>query len=138
MSASTTRIPSDAVIQSFTVSTSGKKEATNAYIRSDYNPLAHFTPAVPVDKYGKATVKVKIPETVARYRYVLNTYNNTNRVWAVAVSSDGKSYGIGDSLITARLPMAIKIKTPKQLYYHDSCKLPIYVKNLTETPIQVR
>jgi hypothetical protein len=37
-------------------------------VRSNFNPLANFTPSVPVDKKGKARVKVSIPDNLTRYR----------------------------------------------------------------------
>src|SRR6185436_12462125 len=39
-------------------------------IRSDFNPLAAFAPAVRTDAAGKATVELKLPDNLTRYRVV--------------------------------------------------------------------
>jgi hypothetical protein len=38
-------------------------------VRSNFNPLANFTPAVQVNEDGLAQIDVKIPDNLTRYRY---------------------------------------------------------------------
>ena len=38
-------------------------------VRSNFNPLANFTPSVKVDSTGKATIHVNIPDNLTRYRF---------------------------------------------------------------------
>ena len=61
-------------------------------LRSNFNALAIFAPSVKTDSNGKATVDVKLPDNLTRYR-----------VMAVAVDS-GKRFGGGESNLTARQP----------------------------------
>ena len=51
-------------------------------VRSDFNPLATFAPDVRTDAQGEATVKVKLPDNLTRYR-----------IMVVAVDSGGSKFG---------------------------------------------
>jgi uncharacterized protein YfaS (alpha-2-macroglobulin family) len=46
-------------------------------------------------------------------------------------------YGIGDNLITARLPVLVRPSPPRFINYGDSFDLPIVVQNLTEQDLLV-
>jgi hypothetical protein len=39
-------------------------------LRSNFNPLANFTPSVAVDQEGKAKIPVSIPDNLTRYRFI--------------------------------------------------------------------
>jgi hypothetical protein len=54
-------------------------------LRSNFNALAIFAPSVKTDSNGKATVEVKVPDNLTRYR-----------VMAVSVDT-GKRFGGGES-----------------------------------------
>jgi hypothetical protein len=48
-----------------------KKKAevdTSVTVRSNFNPLANFTPASKLDAEGRTSIKVKIPDNLTRYR----------------------------------------------------------------------
>jgi AraC-like DNA-binding protein len=62
-----------------------EEEIQDIALRTNFNPLAHFTASATTDRRGKVKIKVNIPDNLTRYR-----------VWAVAVSTDAKSFGIGD------------------------------------------
>src|SRR5262249_40063378 len=53
--------------------------------RIDFNPLAAFTPSVTTDSDGKASIKIKLPDNLTRYR-----------VTAVAVAG-ARQFGMGES-----------------------------------------
>ena len=76
-----------------------------------------FSPAVHTDASGKATVSVKLPDNLTRYRVV-----------AIAVAGDTQ-FGKGESAITARLPMMVRPSPPRFLNFGDSFKLPVVVQN---------
>ncbi|MGN6106364.1 MAG: Ig-like domain-containing protein, partial [Kofleriaceae bacterium] len=48
----------------------GATPKTPIAIRSNFNPLAAFAPAVKTDASGRATVEVKVPDNLTRYRIV--------------------------------------------------------------------
>lgn len=95
-------------------------------IRSNFNPLAAFAPAVKTDAAGMATVDVKMPDNLTRYRIV-----------AIAASGD-KLYGKGESSITARLPLMVRPSPPRFLNFGDTFNLPVVVQNQTDAPMTVK
>ncbi len=104
-----------------------KGEAQNEAIRlrENFNALAVFAPAVPTDASGRAQVKVKVPDSLTRYR-----------VMAVSVAG-GKQFGSGESVITARLPLMARPSAPRFLNFGDRFELPVVVQNQTDQPMQV-
>ena len=105
----------------------GIGEATTAIaIRSNFNPLAAFAPSVRTGANGKATVSVKVPDNLTRYRIV-----------AIAVAGD-KQFGKGESALTARLPLMVRPAPPRFLNFGDKFSLPVTVQNQTDSPMKVR
>jgi uncharacterized protein YfaS (alpha-2-macroglobulin family) len=93
--------------------------------REDFNALATFAASVPTDSDGRASVKVKLPDNLTRYR-----------VMAVAVAG-GKQFGGGESTITARLPLMVRPSAPRFLNFGDKFELPVVVQNQTDAPMEV-
>lgn len=94
-------------------------------MRKDLNPLALWAPAVLTDQSGRALVNVKLPDSVTRYR-----------VMAVAVAGE-RSFGGGESTITARLPLMVRPSAPRFLNYGDRFDLPVVVQNQSGAPMTV-
>src|SRR5439155_16456530 len=95
-------------------------------IRSNFNPLAAFSPAVKTDAAGKATVEVKVPDNLTRYRIV-----------AIAAAG-AQQFGKGESALTARLPLMVRPSPPRFLNFGDTFKLPVVVQNQTDAAMQVK
>ncbi len=100
----------------------GAAEAPIA-MRTDFDPLATFAPAVPTDANGQATVEVKLPDNLTRYR-----------VMVVAVAG-GKQFGQAESAITARLPLMVRPSPPRFLNFGDRFELAIVLQNQTDAPL---
>lgn len=94
-------------------------------VRSDFNPLATFAPSVPTDVNGKATVAIKVPDNLTRYR-----------VMVVAVAGE-KEFGKAESAITARLPLMVRASPPRFLNFGDQFELPVVIQNQTDQPMTV-
>ena len=94
-------------------------------VRTDFNPLANFTPAVPTDAQGRAQVEIKLPDNLTRYRII-----------AVAVAG-GMQFGKGESNITARLPLMVRPSPPRFLNFGDRFELPVVIQNQTDTAMTV-
>ena len=106
---------------------SGGVVSTDAIaIRSDFNPLAAFAPTVTTDAQGHATVQVKVPDNLTRYRIV-----------AIA-SAGAKQFGKGESALTARLPLMVRPSPPRFLNFGDTFQLPVVVQNQTDAPMTVK
>jgi uncharacterized protein YfaS (alpha-2-macroglobulin family) len=95
-------------------------------VRSDFNPLAAFSPVVTTGPDGKAVAEVVMPDNLTRYRIVV-----------LAVAGD-KQFGKGESTMTARLPLMIRPSAPRFLNFGDTFKLPIVVQNQTDAPMTVK
>ncbi len=95
-------------------------------IRSNFNPLAAFSPSVTTDASGKASVTIKLPDNLTRYRIV-----------AIAVAGD-RQFGKGESAVTARLPLMVRPSPPRFLNFGDTFKLPVVVQNQTDDAMTVR
>ncbi len=94
-------------------------------VRSDFDPLAVFSPEVPTGADGRARVTVKVRDNLTRYR-----------VMAVAVAG-GQQFGQTESAITARLPLMVRPSAPRFLNFGDRFELPVVVQNQTDAPMQV-
>ena len=95
-------------------------------VRSNFNPLAAFSPTVKTDANGRATVEVKMPDNLTRYRIV-----------AVTTAGD-KQFGKGESAVVARLPLMVRPSPPRFLNFGDTFRLPVVVQNQTDAPMKVR
>jgi uncharacterized protein YfaS (alpha-2-macroglobulin family) len=95
-------------------------------IRSNFNPLAAFSPAVKTAADGKAVVEVELPDNLTRYRVV-----------AIAAAGD-RHFGKGESAVTARLPLMVRPSPPRFLNFGDTFQLPVVVQNQTDTPMTVK
>jgi uncharacterized protein YfaS (alpha-2-macroglobulin family) len=107
-----------------TRSGTNEEEINQIRTRENFTALATFAPAVPTDANGHATVKVKLPDNLTRYR-----------IMAVAVAG-GKQFGGGESTITARLSLMVRPSAPRFLNFGDRFELPIVVQNQTDTPME--
>ncbi|MCW5961637.1 MAG: hypothetical protein KIS76_15850 [Pyrinomonadaceae bacterium] len=94
-------------------------------LRENFNALAVFAPSVKTNSSGKATVDVKLPDNLTRYR-----------VMAVAVDT-GKRFGKGESSITARQPLMVRPSAPRFMNFGDKIELPVVVQNQTDQPMSV-
>jgi uncharacterized protein YfaS (alpha-2-macroglobulin family) len=96
-------------------------------IRSDFNPLANFSPSITTDAHGEATVNVKLPDNLTRYRII-----------AIAVDDSGTKFGTSESSITARLPLMVRPSAPRFLNFGDEFELPVVLQNQTDDDLSVQ
>ena len=104
----------------------GESAASAIAIRSNFNPLAAFAPSVKTDASGKATVDIKVPDNLTRYRII-----------AIAVAGE-RQFGKGESAVTARLPLMVRPSPPRFLNFGDTFQLPVVVQNQTDSAMQVK
>ncbi len=94
-------------------------------VRSDFNPLALFAPAVRTDAQGRAQVVIQLPDNLTRYR-----------IMAVAVAGD-RQFGAAESNLTTRLPLMVRPSAPRFLRFGDQFELPVVIQNQTDAPLTV-
>ena len=95
-------------------------------VRSDFNPLAIFAPEVRTNANGEASVAVKLPDNLTRYR-----------VMVVAVDDSGKQFGTGEASLTARLPLMVRPSVARFLNFGDKFELPVVLQNQTDQDMTV-
>ena len=115
-----------AMAPSAEVSKSEGSQPTSISVRSDFNPLATFAPTVRTGSNGEARVSIQLPDNLTRYR-----------VMVVAVDETGQRFGMGESNITARLPLMVRPSAPRFLNFGDKFELPVVIQNQTDEPMTV-
>jgi uncharacterized protein YfaS (alpha-2-macroglobulin family) len=93
-------------------------------LRTDFNALALFAASLPTDAQGRASVELKVPDNLTRYR-----------ITAVAVAG-ARDFGKGESTLTARLPLMARLSPPRFLNFGDRFELPVVVQNQTDRAVQ--
>ncbi len=91
-------------------------------VRSNFDALALFEATTLTDATGKASVKVKVPDNLTRYRVM------------VVAASGADRFGKAESNITARLPLAVRPSPPRFLNTGDQFELPVVVQNNGKSP----
>ncbi|HEX9013783.1 MAG TPA: alpha-2-macroglobulin family protein, partial [Anaerolineaceae bacterium] len=89
-------------------------------VRTNFNPLAVFSPAVHTGADGRASVPVKLPDNLTRYR-----------VMVVAAAAQGRQFGSAETTLTARLPLMVRPSAPRFLNFGDRFELPVVLQNQT-------
>ncbi len=95
-------------------------------VRSNFNALATFAPEVRTDKSGRATLSLKLPDNLTRYRVM------------VAAAAGAKQFGHGESSITARKSMMVRPSPPRFLNFGDKFQLPVVLQNQTNVSMTVK
>jgi uncharacterized protein YfaS (alpha-2-macroglobulin family) len=103
--------------------TEDEKSAIN--IRKNFDALAIYSPSVRTDSSGKATVSVKLPDNLTRYR-----------ITAVAVTKS-KQFGLGESSLTARQDLMVRPSAPRFMNFGDRAELPVVLQNQSNNPLTV-
>jgi alpha-2-macroglobulin len=101
-------------------------DTTPITVRSNFNPLAVFAPEVRTDANGEASIRVKLPDNLTRYR-----------IMVVAVDDGGNQFGSAEANLTARLPLMVRPSAPRFLNFGDSLELPVVLQNQTDEPMTV-
>ncbi len=103
----------------------GTGATTPIDVRTNFDALAVFAPAVTTDASGHALIDVPLPDNLTRYR-----------VMVVAVSGVDR-FGSGEANITARLPLMVRPSAPRFLNFGDTFELPVVVQNQTDAAMDV-
>lgn len=102
-----------------------KDDKTPIAVRQNFTPLLLFAPSVRTDAAGKATVSLRFPDNLTRYRLM-----------AVATAR-ATHFGTGESSVTARLPLMARPSAPRFANFGDQFELPLVLQNQTDAPLTV-
>ena len=94
-------------------------------LRKDFGALAVFAPSVRTDASGRASIAVKLPDNLTRYRVM------------VAAVAGEKTFGSGDANITARMSLMVRPSPPRFLNFGDRFELPVVLQNQTNRAMRV-
>jgi hypothetical protein len=89
------------------------KDTSRLAVRLDFDALAAFVPDLRTDARGRAAAKVKLPDSLTRYR-----------VMAVAAAGRNR-FGSAEDAIVARLPLMVRASPPRFLNFGDRIGLPV-------------
>eukprot|EP01091_Cochliopodium_minus_P005035 TRINITY_DN1498_c0_g1_i3.p1 TRINITY_DN1498_c0_g1~~TRINITY_DN1498_c0_g1_i3.p1 ORF type:complete len:2381 (-),score=691.25 TRINITY_DN1498_c0_g1_i3:21-7163(-) len=94
-------------------------------VRSNFDPLGHFSPSAVTDCDGLTSVKFNIPDSLTKYR-----------IWAMAATNS--QYGLGESNVTVTLPLMVRPSLPRFLNFGDNAEVNIVVQNLTNQKLDIK
>lgn len=104
----------------------GEDESASAIdVREDFNPLAAFVPALITDAEGRVRTRIRLPDNLTRYRI------------SAVVVANATQYGLGESSLTARLPLMLRPSPPRFLNFGDVFEFPIMLQNQTDEALEV-
>ena len=120
-------VPSRAMArEEFAVGGAAKDESEAPIeLRENFDALAVWSPSVKTDSNGRATVDVKLPDNLTRYRITAVTVDQGNR------------FGKTESSITARKPLMVRPSAPRFMNFGDKIELPVVVQNQTDQDMTV-
>ncbi len=95
-------------------------------VRTDFRSTVFWQPDVITDKDGKATVKVKYPDSLTGWKAT-----------ARAVSADNQ-FGIADTTVRTRQPLIVRLEAPRFFVVGDTVTISAVVNNNTEEAQLVR
>jgi uncharacterized protein YfaS (alpha-2-macroglobulin family) len=95
-------------------------------LRTNFDPLALFSPDTRTDAEGRAQISVKVPDNLTRYR-----------IMVVAVDESGRLFGSAEANLTARLPLMVRPSAPRFLNFGDQFELPVVLQNQTDSAMTV-
>jgi len=99
-------------------------DGTPIELRKDFSSLALFAPKVRTDARGRASVPLKLPDNLTRYR-----------VMAVA-AAESNYFGSTEETITARLPLMVRPSAPRFLNFGDTFDLSVVIQNQTDAAVE--
>ncbi len=98
--------------------------STGIAVRTDFNPLAIFSPEEKTNADGQVTVRYKLPDNLTRYR-----------IMVVTADPGGKMFGSSEANITARLPLMVRPSMSRFLNFGDQFEIPVILQNQTDAEL---
>lgn len=90
-------------------------------LRTNFVPVAVWSPALEVDGDGNFRTEVTLPDTLTTYK-----------VFALALGADGRTFGNAEGKFTVNQPVMLTPGTPLFMSLGDHLRLPLTITNATE------
>lgn len=95
--------------------------ATAPHLRTDFNPVAFWFPALTTDADGRFSMEATLPDTLTTYK-----------VYALALGKDGSHFGKAEGSFTVNQPLMLTPGVPLFMSTGDTLRLPLTITNNTE------
>ncbi len=95
-------------------------------VRSDFRSTVFWQPDVVTDKDGKATVKVKYPDSMTSWKATARAVSSANQ------------FGIADATTRTKQPLIVRLQAPRFFVVGDTVTISAVVNNNTDEALEVR
>jgi alpha-2-macroglobulin len=95
-------------------------------VRSDFRSTVFWQPDVVTDKDGKATVKVKYPDSTTSWKATARA------------ATAGNQFGIADATTRTKQPLIVRLQAPRFFLVGDTVTISAVVNNNTDQPMEVK
>src|SRR5262249_54366537 len=95
-------------------------------VRTDFRSTVLWQPDVITDKEGRATMKVKYPDSLTGWKATAR------------VASKANQFGIADSTTRTKMPLIVRLQAPRFFLVGDTVTLSAVLNNNTEKPMEVK
>jgi hypothetical protein len=95
-------------------------------VRSDFRATVFWQPDIHTDQNGKATVKVKYPDSLTSWKATARAVTSVNQ------------FGIADTTTRTRQPLIVRLEAPRFFVVGDTVTISAVVNNNTENEMTVQ
>jgi uncharacterized protein YfaS (alpha-2-macroglobulin family) len=95
-------------------------------VRSDFRSTVFWQPDLKTDASGKATIKVKYPDSLTGWKATARA------------ASTGNLFGIADATTRTKQPLIVRLQAPRFFVVGDTVTLSAVVNNNTDQAMEVR
>jgi len=95
-------------------------------VRSDFRSTVFWQPDMVTDQDGKATVKVKYPDSTTSWKATARA------------ASAGNQFGIADTTTRTKQPLIVRLQAPRFFVVGDTVTISAVANNNTDQPLEVK
>ncbi|HXU77863.1 MAG TPA: MG2 domain-containing protein [Methylomirabilota bacterium] len=95
-------------------------------VRNDFRSTITWEPNLVTDGQGRATVKVKYPDSLTGWKA------------SARVASRANQFGIADSTTRTKMPLIVRLQAPRFFVVGDTVTLSAVLNNNTDDPMEVK
>lgn len=104
----------------------GAVAAPNVVVRSDFRNTAFWQPDLKTGADGSASVTVRYPDSTTRW------------IATARAATAGSQFGIATNAVRTRLPLIVRLQTPRFLVVGDLASVSAVLVNGTDSPMEVK